>query len=220
MSSLVRWTMVPTDHLLAFALTAFALIVIPGPSVLFVVSRAVALGRVAGLKTVIGNSAGEYTQVATVALGVGAIVEQSIAAFTIIKLAGAIYLVYLGVQAVRHRRAVAGTLNAPVAPKSTRKVLVDGFIVGVSNPKSIIFFAAILPQFVDRAAGQVPVQLLILGLVFVAIALISDSAWALAAGVARSRLVRSPRWIETLGGIGGLVMIGLGARLAFLGRSN
>jgi threonine/homoserine/homoserine lactone efflux protein len=93
-------------------------------------------------------------------------------------------------------------------------------MVGVSNPKSIVFFAAVLPQFVDRSAGHAPLQLLTLGAVFIAIALLSDGIWALAAGTARAWLVRSPHRLALLRGTGGLVMIGLGVRLAFTGRNN
>jgi threonine/homoserine/homoserine lactone efflux protein len=209
-----------TGHLLAFALASFALIVVPGPSVLFVVSRAVTLGRRAGLATVVGNATGLYIQVMAVSLGVGAIVEQSIAAFTILKLAGAAYLIYLGVQAIRHCRSLAQALNVTIEPKATRRILLDGFVVGISNPKAIILFAAILPQFIDRPAGHVPLQLFLLGLVSIAIALVSDGMWAVAAGTARSWLARSPRRLELLGGSGGLVMIGLGARLAFTSRND
>ena len=99
-------------------------------------------------------------------------------------------------------------------------MLRDGFIVGVSNPKAIVFFAAVLPQFADRSAGQVPVQLLLLGAVFMAIALVSDSMWAIIAGTARSWFARSPRRLELIGGAGGLVMIGIGASLALTGRKD
>lgn len=201
-------------------MTAFALIAAPGPSVLFVISRSLMLGRRAGLATVFGNAAGVYVQVLAVAFGVGAIVQESMAVFTAIKLVGAAYLVYLGVQAIRHRRSLTEALGASIKAHSTRRVLRDAFVVGIANPKAIVFFAAILPQFVDRSAGHVPVQLLLLGAVFFAIALISDSAWALAASGARSWLGRSPRRAELIGGAGGLVMIGIGARLALTGRND
>jgi threonine/homoserine/homoserine lactone efflux protein len=99
-------------------------------------------------------------------------------------------------------------------------MLRDGFVVGVTNPKAIIYFAALLPQFVDRTAGHVPLQLLLLGCIFLAIALVSDSIWALTAGLARSWLAQSPRRLELIGGIGGLAMIGIGARLAVTGRHD
>ena len=211
--------MLPTTHLLAFTLTAFALIVVPGPSVLFTVSRALALGRIAGVATVAGNTAGVYVQVIAVAFGIGALVERSVMVFTIIKLGGAAYLVYLGVQAIRHRRRLEA-LGSRMENKNLARLVSDGFVVGIGNPKAIVFFAAVLPQFVDRQAGHVPQQLLLLGAVFAGVALLSDSAWAMAAGSARAWFGRSPRRLELIGGTGGLVMIGIGATLAVSGRKD
>jgi threonine/homoserine/homoserine lactone efflux protein len=212
--------MVPTTHLLAFTITALVLIAIPGPSVLFTVSRAISLGRVAGVATVAGNTVGAFTQVVAVAFGLGPLVERSVALFTVLKLAGACYLVYLGVQAIRHRRSLAEALGAEVERKTAVRLVVDGFTVGVTNPKVIVFFAAILPQFVDRQSGDVPIQIIMLGAIFAGIALISDSAWALAAGTARAWLASSPRRLALIGGVGGLAMIGIGTRLAFAGRPD
>jgi threonine/homoserine/homoserine lactone efflux protein len=210
----------PTTHLLAFTLTAFVLIAIPGPSVLFTVSRAIALGRAAGVATVAGNTVGAFTQVVAVAFGIGPLVERSVAVFTVLKLAGACYLMFLGVQAIRHRRSLAAALGAEAERKTAVTMMADGFAVGVTNPKVIVFFAAMLPQFVDRQAGHVPVQIIALGAIFAGIALLSDSTWALAAGTVRAWLSSSPRRLEALGGTGGLLMIGIGARLAFTGRSD
>src|SRR5450755_1047987 len=134
-SAVTLRTMLPTGHLLAFALLSSALIVVPGPNVLFVISRALQLGRAAGLAAVVGGVIGVYVQVIAVALGIGALVERSVAVFTVIKLAGAAYLVYLGVQAVRHRRSLAAALEARVVAKSTGRMLRDGLVVGVTNPK-------------------------------------------------------------------------------------
>jgi threonine/homoserine/homoserine lactone efflux protein len=212
--------MLPTGHLLAFALMSFVLIVVPGPNVLFVISRSLMLGRAAGVASALGGQIGVYTQVAAVALGVGAVVERSVAVFTVIKLAGAIYLVFLGVQAIRHRRSLGTALGSAVSQKSIGAMLRDGFVVGVSNPKAIVFFAAVLPQFVNPSAGHVPLQMLLLGTVFAAIAVLCDSTWALAAGTARAWLARSPRRLELVGGAGGLVMIGIGAGLALTGRKD
>ena len=209
-----------TSHVLGFALLAFILIIIPGPNVLFVVSRSLMLGKAAGVGTAIGGQLGVYAQVAAVAFGIGALVERSVAVFTVIKLAGAAYLIYLGVQAIRHRKALWSTLDAAVEAKSLRRIIRDGFAVGLSNPKSIVFFTAVLPQFVDRSAGHVPVQMLLLGATFVAIAGLCDSSWALAAGTARAWFARSPRRLELVGGTGGLVMIGIGASLALSGRKD
>jgi threonine/homoserine/homoserine lactone efflux protein len=209
-----------TSHLLAFTVAAFVLIAIPGPSVLFTVSRAIALGRVAGVATVAGNTVGAFTQVVAVAFGIGPLVERSVALFTVVKLAGACYLVYLGAQAVRHRHTLAAALGGQVERKTAVRIVLDGFLVGVSNPKVIVFFAAVLPQFVDRQAGHVPVQIIVLGAIFAGVALISDSTWAIAAGTVRAWLAASPRRLALLGGTGGLTMIGIGMGLALTGRKD
>ena len=210
--------MVSTSDLAAFALASLVLISIPGPSVLFVISRGVVLGRRAALATVIGNCAGVYGQVAAVALGIGVVIQRSAAVYTAIKLVGAAYLVWLGVRTFQRRRSLALALGAPVPPKSDRRILREGFVVGVTNPKAAVFFAAILPQFTEPSLGHVPLQMLVLGVVFVAIAMICDGAWALAAGTARERLAASPKRLEAIGGAGGVVLVGLGLGLAASGR--
>jgi threonine/homoserine/homoserine lactone efflux protein len=215
--------MVPVDRLLGFSALALPLIVVPGPSVLFVISRGVALGRRAALATVVGNAAGAYAQVVLVAAGLGAVVARSIAVFTAIKVVGAAYLIYLGVQAIRHRKVgavVATAAGVPDEALGLGRIVRDGFAVGVANPKVIVFFAAILPQFVDPARGWVTAQLLVLGLVFVAIALVSDGTWGLVAGTARDWLGRDPRRLRRLHGTGGVVMVGLGVRLLTTGRHD
>jgi threonine/homoserine/homoserine lactone efflux protein len=212
--------MIPASHLLTFALISFALILVPGPNVLFVISRSLMLGRAAGVATAAGGQIGIYVQVAAVAFGVGALVERSVAVFTVIKLAGAVYLVYLGIQGIKNRKKLSAVLESAAQRKTVRRIVYDGILVGVSNPKAIIFFLAVLPQFVDRPAGHVPEQMLLLGAIFLAIAVLCDSSWALAAGTARSWLARSPRRLELIGGTGGLVMIGIGASLALTGHKD
>jgi threonine/homoserine/homoserine lactone efflux protein len=210
--------MIPIENLLTFMLTSLVIIVIPGPSVLFVIGRAIALGRRAGVLSVVGNALGTIPAIIAVAFGVGAIVASSVVAFTVIKIVGALYLVYLGIQAIRHRHAhIPGIQQRPAR---TRTLLAEGFIVGLTNPKTIAFFVAVLPQFVDPATGPVWVQLLRLGLVFEALALASDSIWALAAGTARAWFARSPRRISTLSATGGVMMIGLGGALALTGSKS
>ncbi len=207
--------------ILAFSLASLILVVIPGPSVLFAVGRTLSVGRGGGLITVAGNTFGQVPLILAVAFGVGAIVAQSVVLFTIIKLAGAAYLVYLGVQAIRHRHSGSVTDGETVQPAVPRRTLFwQGFLVGVSNPKSIVFFVAALPQFVDFHAGWVPVQMIVLGMVFIVIALISDSAWVLAAGTARAWFARSPERLGTVRGIGGGLLIGLGGVLAFSGGKS
>lgn len=212
--------MPPPAHLAAFALAAFVLIVIPGPSVLFVVSRALAYGRRAALTTVVGGAAGSFTLAAAVAVGIGAVIQTSAIVYTVIKFAGAAYLVYLGVQAIRHRRALREAFGAKAAPISGGRTLVEGFIVGVTNPKTAVFFAAILPQFVDPSAGHASLQMVALGAVFAAIALAMDSVWGVAAGAVRSWFGRSARRLDLVGGAAGLTMVGLGVGVAVSGRKD
>jgi len=212
--------MTSSGSLAAFVVAATVFVVVPGPSVLFVISRAVALGRRAALLTVAGNATGVFLQVLLVAVGAGAIVERSILAFTVLKLAGAAYLVWLGVQAIRQRRKLSTVLDATGAGHSTRSLYVDGFVVGLANPKAIVFFAAILPQFVHEGGPPAALQMALLGAICVGIALVSDSSWAILAGTARRWLAGSPRRMERIGGTGGLVMIGLGLRLAVVHRRD
>ena len=211
--------MVPLSQLLTFALAAALLIALPGPSVLFVIGRTLALGRRAGLLSVVGNASGMLIQTSLVALGVGAIVAESIVVLTVIKFAGAAYLIYLGIQAIRHRHRVAAPVQRE-SPRSTVRLLGEGFVVGGTNPKSIVFFVAILPQFVEPSAGAIPLQLAELGLVFVVLALLMDSTWALTAGAARTWFARSPKRLSNLGVVGGVAMIGLGGTLAVTGVKN
>ncbi len=207
----------PPDALLAFAVLAFAIIIIPGPSVMFVVSRALAYGRRAALLTVVGNAAGFYVQVLLVAVGVGALLERSIVAYNTVKFVGALYLVWLGVQTFRRRSELAQVVDATeIQPHGS--ILLDGFIVGISNPKTIVFFAAVLPQYVNADGAPAAAQMAVLGLVFVAVALVSDSVWGLVAGTARLWFARSPRRLERLGGAGGLAIAALGVRLAISRR--
>ncbi|WP_446038745.1 LysE family translocator [Streptomyces sp. SID1121] len=214
--------MVSTDRFLAFAAMSLLVIVIPGPSVLFVIGRALALGRRAALASVLGNVMGWYALVVAVALGIGALVERSVTVFLVVKLAGAAYLVILGVQAFRHRKSMrASTMSAPVGPaRGDLRTVADGFVVGITNPKGVVFFAAVLPQFVDHSAGQVPAQMLLLGLVPITIGLITDTLWGLGASAARDWFARSDRRLSVVGGAGGFAMIGLGVTVAATGRAD
>jgi len=213
--------MMSTDRLLAFAALSFLLIVIPGPSVLFVIGRALAQGRRAALTTVVGNTLGACLLVVAVAFGIGSVVERSVLVFTVLKLAGALYLVYLGVKAWRERGSLrAAFAGGEVPAHSGLRTFWEGFAVGVTNPKTIVFFAAVLPQFVDRDSGHVTLQMLLLGLVFNVIALASDSVWGLIASTARGWFARSPRRLSMVGGVGVLTMIGLGVTVAVTGRKD
>lgn len=209
--------MVPTSHLLAFVVASFVLTVVPGPSVLFVIGRSLALGRRAGLLTVLGNTLGLLPLVVAVALGVGAVVQRSVVVFTVLKLVGAAYLVYLGVQAFRHRHDGSGDV-VDARPRGSWRIVREGFVVGVSNPKAVVFLAAVLPQFAAPEAGAVAVQVVVLGLVFMTVALLTDGLWAVVAGTARGWLGGSPRRLSRMQAGGGLMMIGLGGSLALTGQ--
>lgn len=212
--------MVSLSEVGAFALVAAILIAVPGPSVLFTIGRALTVGRREALVTVVGNAIGAYGQVIAVAAGIGVVVATSATVFTVIKFAGAAYLIYLGVQAIRHRRKVTEALTKDVPRLSRGRAVRDGIVVGFTNPKTIVFFAVALPQFTDPAGGPVPLQMLLIGLLFPLLALLMDSTWALAAATARAWLSRSPRRLELIGGTGGLMMIGLGANIAITGRKD
>lgn len=212
--------MLPTDHLVAFLLTVYVLIVIPGPSVLFTISRGVSLGRRAALATVIGNTSGLVVQLVLVAFGLGALLARSDAVYTVIKLIGAAYLVLLGIRSIRDRKALAGVLATNVASRSLGRTIREKFVVGLTNPKGVLIFTAILPQFIDRAQGHYTLQLLSLGLLCALVALLSDSSWAIASGTARQWLGRSPKRLERLSVGGGISLIALGAGLALTGRKS
>ena len=214
--------MLPAHHLLAFLLTVYILILIPGPSVVFVVSRGVSLGRRAALATVLGNSSGFMLQLALVSIGVGSLVARSDAVFTTLKLLGAAYLVFLGVRNIRDRKRLAALFApaAPAAPKSLRRIVREGFYVGATNPKGLLVFTVVLPQFIDRSQGNVTLQIALLGAICIAIGLLSDAAWAIASGTARDWLGRSSRRLERMTATGGAMLIALGFGLALTGRRS
>jgi threonine/homoserine/homoserine lactone efflux protein len=207
------------ETLLAFTLAGIILVVIPGPSVLFIVGRALAHGRRAALTSVAGNTTGASLVVVVVALGFGAIAAQSLAVFTILKWAGAAYLVYLGIQTIRARGDLVARFAEPGAA-AERRLFWQGVVVGFTNPKVLVFFAAVLPQFVDAEAGSTTTQMLVLGLLFAVIAATLDSVWGLAAGTARNWFATSPSRLRWMGGLGGTSLIVMGAGLALTGRKD
>ncbi|RJQ69205.1 LysE family translocator [Pseudonocardiaceae bacterium YIM PH 21723] len=190
------------------------LIAIPGPSVVFVVSRAIVLGRRAAVLSALGNDFGFLLQLCAVSVGLGSLMAASQTLYSAVRLAGAVYLVYLGVQAWRHCRELAATVAAG-APELTRghRVFRQGILVGLTNPKGIVVFTAIVPQF-TVPGHDLPVQIFALGLVCVLIAVISDVSWGLAAGTARQWLGRSACRLETISGAGAVTMVGLGVSMA------
>ncbi len=209
---------VTAHQLLAFGLAAFIVIAIPGPSVLFVLGRALAYGQRVALSSVLGNTLGLFVVMTLVAVGLGAIVAESIVVFTVLKVAGAAYLVWLGAQAILHRRAIHVDAEGTRAPLRRRTAIRQGFVVGVSNPKGFMIFAALLPQFVERDRGAIPAQMFALGLTAVLLGLACDAVWAVAAARMRDWFNASDARGRGLGTVGGMSMIGLGVGIALTGR--
>jgi threonine/homoserine/homoserine lactone efflux protein len=214
--------MVTMDQMLAFGLVALVVIAIPGPSVVFTVGRALTYGRSVALTTVAGNSLGLLAALVLVVLGLGQLVATSDLVFQVVKVGGACYLVYLGVQALRHRRgiAVAAEGRGSGPPLRPFTALRQGFLVGFTNPKGYVMFVALLPQFLDRSRGHDSLQMLLLGSLAFAIGLCSDSLWALMASQLRRWFDASPRRGRALGAVGGMSMIGLGLAVAVGGRPD
>ena len=198
-----------------FCLAATALIVIPGPAVLYIVAQSVGQGRRAGLVSASGVASGGLVHVLGAAVGLSGLLLSSATLFSAVKLAGAAYLVYLGARRLLGREASA--FVAPSEARSPRRLYRDGVVVNILNPKTALFFYAFLPQFLDPGRGSVVLQALVLGALFVAIALLSDSVWALASGSAAGWLKARPiaahveRWVT------GTVLVGLGAAAALSG---
>jgi len=203
--------MVIPSRLPEYIVAAMVIILAPGPSVLFVIARAIAWGRKTAVFTVAGNVTGAFALSTLVAIGLGPVLQRSDLAYAAIQWGGGLYLMYLGVDAIRHRRVHAEDMRnqGDVAPGIMRSMR-DGFWVGGLNPKGLVFYAAVLPQFVDREKGNVALQLIFLGAVFSILAFVSDGTWGLLAGTARQWLATDPKRLEKLRATGGTVMIILG----------
>jgi threonine/homoserine/homoserine lactone efflux protein len=206
--------------LLAFAATALVLLLIPGPAVLYIVSQSIEHGRRAGLAATLGVHAGTLVHITAAALGLSAILVSSSLAFGAVRLIGAAYLIYLGLRTLLNRSQAADA--APSAPREVRmsRIFRQGALVNVTNPKTALFFFAFLPQFVDPHGAAVPAQIVVLGLTFAGLGLVTDGAWGLAAGSAagwvkgRSAVRSLQRWIT------GCVFIGLGVATALVGSER
>jgi len=201
---------VPT-RIWEYVIAAVIIILAPGPSVLFVIARAVAWGRATAVATVLGNVLGSFSLSIIVALGLGPILQRSVIAFNAVQVLGGAYIVYLGIQAIRHSQVHAEDMTNQGDEKPTvRKSIREGYFVGILNPKALVFFAAILPQFIDRARGSVTSQLLLLGAIFTVIAFVSDGSWGLLAGTIRNWLATDVKRLVRMRVTGGVVMICLG----------
>jgi threonine/homoserine/homoserine lactone efflux protein len=203
------------SSLLLFAPAALALLVVPGPSVLYIVTQSVSRGRRAGLVSMLGIQAGALVHVTAAALGLSALIVSSALAFGVVKYAGAAYLVFLGVRRLLAKERFAPS-EAP-AVRSYGRLFRQGVVVNVLNPKTALFFFAFLPQFVDASNGSVPLQMVSLGLLFIGLALLSDGAWALLAGSAAGWLRGSRKFVRGERFVSGGVLVGLGLATAVTG---
>ena len=202
--------------LLVFGLAALALIVVPGPAVLYIVSQSIDRGRLAGFVSALGIAVGALVHVAAAAIGLSSILVSSATAFNVVKYAGAAYLICMGLWTILRRRDEQA-VSAP-SERRLRRRFGQGVIVNILNPKTALFFFAFLPQFVDPERGAAGLQIAVLGLLFVLIAVTSDSLWALAAGTASERLRGSRRFLSVQRYVSGSVFVGLGALTAVAKR--
>ena len=199
------------SRLWEYLIATILIILAPGPSVLFTIARAIAWGRVAAIATVIGNAAGMFLVSVLVALGIGPLLQRSEILYNGIQWAGGAYLIYLGYAAIAASKVDAADMQKTVGGKPSFFTSVrNGFWVGVLNPKSVVFFAAILPQFIDQEKNNVTAQLLLLGAIFALIALISDGSYGLLAGTIRQWLSGDVKRLIFMRLTGGVVMIALG----------
>ena len=205
-----------SSTLALFALAAFALIVIPGPAVIYVLTQSVAHGRRAGLASVAGIATGALVHVIAAAVGLSSLLVSSAIAFNIAKYLGAAYLVYLGIRRILGRDGSIALIDAP--PKPLRRLYRDGVVVNVLNPKVALFFFAFLPQFVEPELGRAWLQMMVLGAIFVAIGVVSDCTYALLGGTFGGVLKRSGMYVRFERYVSGAVFVGLGVVAAMTGH--
>jgi len=204
-------TFVIPSRIWEYVVAAMIIILAPGPSVLFVIARAIAWGRATAVATVAGNVLGAFALSIAVALGLGPVIQHSKIAYITVQIFGGLYLVYMGIDAIKHSAIHASdmTNQGDIRP-SKWKSAYDGFWVGALNPKGMVFFAAILPAFVDRPQGHITQQLIFMGAIFSFLAFFSDGSWGVLAGTIRNWLSTEIKRLVILRRIGGSVMILLG----------
>jgi threonine/homoserine/homoserine lactone efflux protein len=208
------------SQLLFFVGTAAVLLAIPGPAVLYIVGRSIGHGRNAGFVSALGIGVGTLVHTAAAAIGLSALLVSSAAAFSLVKYLGAAYLVFLGIQRMRHRESLAAaSRNADASRASLSRVFAQGIVVNILNPKTALFFFAFLPQFIDPARGHVATQILSLGILFACMGTTSDSLWAFFSSRVAGWLRSNPRWTQSERYISGGILISLGLATAFAGHS-
>lgn len=203
--------MVSSKYILEFTIASAAIILVPGPSVMFTIARAVSWGKATAMLTVLGNALGMFALSVLVAFGIGPILQRYELLLAGVQIVGGLYLVYLGYEALKTRHIQASELTAVTQAKpATMKNLQQGFMVGFLNPKAIVFIAAVFPQFVDPAGAAVSMQLLLFGVIWCALAIIGDGMWAMVVGSSRDWFVTSRNRLVAVRTSGGIVMVGLG----------
>ena len=204
------------ETLAVFALAALAILAVPGPAVVYIVTRSIDQGRGAGLASVLGIHVGTLVHLTAATVGLSAILVSSATAFTVVKALGALYLIVIGIRTLLGR-ADPADIDPQRPPRRRRRDFAEGVVVNILNPKTALFFLAFLPQFVDPARGQASLQILVLGLTFMLLGLVTDSIWALAAGSAGETLRKSRRWAQVQRYVSGSVFVALGVVTAFTG---
>ncbi|HMF95698.1 MAG TPA: LysE family translocator [Vicinamibacterales bacterium] len=205
--------------LVAFVGASIALLLTPGPAVLYIVTRSVDQGRLVGLVSVLGICTGTMVHVVAATLGLSAVLVSSARAFTAVKYVGAVYLIVLGIQALV-RREPPPAASAAIEPTGLHRVFAQGVVVNILNPHTALFFFAFLPQFVNPSRGSVPAQMLALGVLFVMLSATTDTGWAIAAGTAGDWIRRNPQFARRQRYVTGGALIGLGAATAFSGSRH
>ena len=209
----------PVNGLVLFVTAALVLLLIPGPAVLYIVAHSVDQGRRAGLASASGIATGTLAHVMAATVGLSALMVTSSAAYALVKYAGAAYLIYLGIKKFRER-PVPDDKKIDVRPLPLRRVYAQGVLVQLLNPKAAIFFFAFLPQFVSPVRGNVSLQFFVLGMLFTVLGLLSDSAWALAAGATAGWLRQNQVFIRNQHYVSGTVYLGLGLATAVTGSRH
>ncbi|MFI6300157.1 LysE family translocator [Nonomuraea sp. NPDC050790] len=204
--------MIALPTLALFAVTALALVVIPGPNHLYIAARGLAQGRPAALASAFGVEAGTLVHILAAAAGLSYVITQSATLFSIVKWAGVAYLFYLGVRALTTKEEQHA--QAP-EPQPLRKVFLEGLVINILNPKVTLFFLALLPQFVDQRAGSPALQIVVLGAILLVLGLLSDMIYAFTAGALGRRMATRARALRRFSGV---VYLGLGVVTALTGR--
>lgn len=194
-----------------FILASVAIILVPGPSVMFVIARAVAWGRLTAVLTAIGNALGMLLLSVFIAVGLGPLLQRYALLLIVVQVLGGMYLIHLGIDAWRHKQEHADDMvKIEEVKPSNYQILRQGFTVGALNPKALVFFSAVFPQFVDPDVGSITIQLLIFGAIFTALALVLDGTWGVLVGSSRDWFVTSRNRLVFLRTVGAVVMMALG----------